>query len=366
MNLHDDSLLSGYLDDELDPAQRAQVETALAADPDLAAMLADLTALRRQVDGLARPRAPRDVTANVMARVAGDPRARLQRLVRRHPRWVGAGLAAAAALVLLAVRPPDLAGMGRRPAVAVSPQGGARPVAPRSVAAAVDTATPPVAEAENRPAPAALASALAAAERNAERDRERVRALLDRPGVQRLLVLVDEITPQAIRHVEDALEATPRIEPLQGRLRIGQGITIDPDRPGEAVVYTVVLDDNEVTNLQAQLARRFQPGQIATTVEPADPAVVTQLADAGPLDVREGRAAAPGLFEPPPMPMAHNPGPPDLPPRETLQAEAKSAARTGEPARSPDAPASFPRRVTLVWITTRSSGDTPQPAANPG
>lgn len=361
MNLDDETLLSGYLDGELDPEQRARVESALAASPELTATLAELAAACGQVSGLSRPLAPRDLTANVLARVARDPRARLRRAVRVRPQLAWAGLAAAASLAaLLAVRPPDWGG-GRSAGEAPSRIHAPRAVGDRPVASRETLATEALAESKavhEAPEPVvAVASG-----KVADREGERVRALLDRPGVQRLVVMVDAITPEALRTVEDALEATPRIEPLQGRLHVGQGIVLDPSRPGEAVVYMVVLDENELTNLQAQLTRRLKPGQVAVSTEPAEPAIVTQLADVGTIQAQEGRMAAPGLFEPPPLSgttLAHNPGPPDLTPRERLAAETPGPEVRGDdtPTPKPRAPRSFPRRVTLVWVTARVAGD---------
>jgi hypothetical protein len=355
MNLEDDdSLLSGYLDGELDPAQREAVEAALAGDPELAARLADLEALRRQLGGLARPLAPRDVTANVLAHLRRDPRARARTALRRHPRLAWGGLAAAAAaLALLASQPPGF-GLGlRRPGAGAIPAGGHRGFAPLTA----DAGGP-------GPAPAALPAASAsaeglAAEFAAERERDRVRALLDRPGVRRLVVVVDEITSQTLTSAEDALAATPRVERLQGRLRIGQGIAPDPDRPGEALVYTVVLDDHELGNLQTQLERRLATAEVGRSAEPAAPELVTQLADVGQILVSEGPPAAPSLVEPPALPgpaVADRAGSPDLIPNADLAAEAARGPHVEAARPAAEAPAERPRRVTLVWITTRPPG----------
>ncbi|MBX6314748.1 MAG: zf-HC2 domain-containing protein, partial [Isosphaeraceae bacterium] len=46
MNLDDESLLSAYLDGELDPARRLAVEAALLSRPQLAARLQDLARVR--------------------------------------------------------------------------------------------------------------------------------------------------------------------------------------------------------------------------------------------------------------------------------------------------------------------------------
>jgi anti-sigma factor RsiW len=373
MNLDrdDDSRLSGYLDGELDPAEREAVEAARAADPALAARLDELEAVRRQLGALSRPLAPRDVAANVLARIDHDPRTRARTILRRRPVLAWSGLAAAAALAILAVRPPDLG--GTNPGASTRPRGG-RPTArleagPGAGGLAAASASAVAAVPAASPAPGVTPGPLAlAAEVAAERERDRVRALLDRPGVRRLVVVVDAITPRTLTSVEDALRETPRAEPLQGRLRIGQGIVLDPERPGEAVVYTVVLDDQELGHLRHELAERLNPGQVAEATEPAAPELVTQLADVGSVLVTEGRPAAPPLVEPPALPggtsLAHDIAPPDATPREVIAAETARGAGPGPvaaavpPAARPaePTPPSPSRRVTLVWVTARAPG----------
>ena len=70
----DDDRLSAYLDNELDPAGRAEVEAARASDPELAAELAALASVRHRlrIDGLVDlPRGSQDrIVASVLSRSA--------------------------------------------------------------------------------------------------------------------------------------------------------------------------------------------------------------------------------------------------------------------------------------------------------
>ena len=57
MNLDDESVLSAYLDDELDAARRRQVAACLQSDPRLVQRLRDLALIRDLVAGLGSPKA---------------------------------------------------------------------------------------------------------------------------------------------------------------------------------------------------------------------------------------------------------------------------------------------------------------------
>ena len=52
MNVIDDSLISAYLDGELDPPRRLTVETALLNDPKLSERLNELSCVRGFVSGV--------------------------------------------------------------------------------------------------------------------------------------------------------------------------------------------------------------------------------------------------------------------------------------------------------------------------
>ncbi len=69
MMLDDKSLLSAYLDDELDPAGRLEVESALLTDPRLSEELHELAGVRELLAGLPRPGLSRDLADEVGARL---------------------------------------------------------------------------------------------------------------------------------------------------------------------------------------------------------------------------------------------------------------------------------------------------------
>ena len=64
----DESLLTAYLDGELDPQGRRRLESLLAADLRLVASLRDLQAVRDRISELSRP-VPPDLTPEVMRRL---------------------------------------------------------------------------------------------------------------------------------------------------------------------------------------------------------------------------------------------------------------------------------------------------------
>ena len=92
--IDDESLLSAYLDDELDPAGRLEVESALLTDPRLAEALHELAGVRELLASLPRPELPRVLAIEVDARLG-----------RRRAPWPSRGafppaIAAAAALLI--------------------------------------------------------------------------------------------------------------------------------------------------------------------------------------------------------------------------------------------------------------------------
>ena len=76
MNLDDESLLSAYMDGQLDPDQHQAVESALLSNPQLSEQLRSLTILRDLVGGLSR-----DVSVDVSFAV-------LERIRSARRRWV--------------------------------------------------------------------------------------------------------------------------------------------------------------------------------------------------------------------------------------------------------------------------------------
>ena len=114
-----EDLLSAYLDGELDPDGRAQVEAALAGSETLRAVLIEVGEARLAVRDLSWPEAPAgfwDQVIAAVAAVATDPAIASARVVAMKPRrrWdsrrvlVATGAAAAIALVAgIALVPPS-------------------------------------------------------------------------------------------------------------------------------------------------------------------------------------------------------------------------------------------------------------------
>lgn len=108
-----EDLVSAYLDDELEPEARTEVEAHLAASPERRAVLDDVRAARDAVRGLPAvdltPEAWREmlsvVAADEPAPVAAPGRvAALRSRVRARPTgWAGLGAAVAAAAAVVAV-----------------------------------------------------------------------------------------------------------------------------------------------------------------------------------------------------------------------------------------------------------------------
>jgi anti-sigma factor RsiW len=108
-----DDLLSAYLDGELDPETRTEVEAHLAASPERRAALDDLRAARDAVRGLPMVDLTPEAWRAVIAAVAADEPAPVaapgrvaalrSRLRARPTGWAGLGAAVAAAAVVAAV-----------------------------------------------------------------------------------------------------------------------------------------------------------------------------------------------------------------------------------------------------------------------
>src|SRR4051812_37648959 len=93
-----ESLLTAYLDGELDPARRSSIATALSSDPDLAEQLRRLSSVRGLVAGLSRPALPADLSAAIAGRMGRTSR----HARRRRVAALTVGGLALAATVLLA------------------------------------------------------------------------------------------------------------------------------------------------------------------------------------------------------------------------------------------------------------------------
>lgn len=99
----DPELLMAYADGELNPLEAKRVERAVAADPALAAQLAEHRALRAALSGHFAPVAEEPVPDRLAAMLTGVatlPPPQAQRRRARLPAWTGWGGAIAASLLL--------------------------------------------------------------------------------------------------------------------------------------------------------------------------------------------------------------------------------------------------------------------------
>jgi anti-sigma factor RsiW len=110
----DDELLSAYLDDELSPDERAQVEARLAADPAARQLLEQLRSVSQAVQELPRESLGEDLRAAILQRAQANkvetdavlpwPRPQLS-AGRTRRAWMWTGLAVAAALLIMVFQP---------------------------------------------------------------------------------------------------------------------------------------------------------------------------------------------------------------------------------------------------------------------
>jgi Putative zinc-finger len=279
----DESLLSAYIDGELDPLERRAVESALAADPHLSATLRDLSTVRDLVSELSRP-SPPDVSSVVVQRILGGlARPRPWKGVRRNLPWFATALATAAAVVLVIIvvyfpsrrsapgpRSQDRMAARNGPAADLEPD--ALPTAPRSDLASSSQKPRNSEEARET----AHEIALQAADQRETLDRTHLRSLIDDPRLQRVFLVTDQIGGPAEEQVASLVERTTRHNYF--KITISQGIVIDRRHPERAVVFAVVLDETELTPFRSALKEQFKDRLHDQEV---DPAVALQLADIG-------------------------------------------------------------------------------------
>jgi hypothetical protein len=282
MKSEDESDLSAYLDDELDPGDRRDLEWSLLSDPALAARLAGLAVARDAVASLSRPEAPCSLVSSVICRIDN-----IERQGRRRPYYWLATAASILFALILSLRTGLLAPIPHlgNPVVVLHP---APLDSPRPGAVAAHGPSPQFASLTPAP-PASSARPLGPASDPTEADRRRLVAMLDRPGLRRILIVTDVFDPSAAERVNGLLRDTARKQSDFGRITIAQGLLIDPEFPNEADVFAIVMDEPEREYLLAKLAREF-PAAIVEGETP--PHVTLQLADIGRISIEPGRSAA--------------------------------------------------------------------------
>ncbi len=384
MNLHDETLLSAYLDDELGASGRAEVEAALLANPDLRLRLADLAGIRDVLGGLSRPSAPPHLASMVQTRLA-----------RQRPRRVGllvaAGLTSLAACLVVArvgslptrreavmvaqksstpaPPPADHSPIRRMSKTEVTPASPAPLLARRApesrnrLKPAADSArlhSAPAASAKpvelsvtSRPVPYAGEASKTAAGMDSP-DQAELRRLLTRPDVVRLTVTVDVLDDASVATMNGLVENLHKKRPDWGQLRVEQTVVIDPARPGRAVIYAMVLDQPERQRLDRSLHESF-PDRVRQ--DRPVPAVMTCLGEpvqVGKFTLHQGQAVA-GLL-PENVIRDHS--------IMHFKAERDAAAPLGPDADGPTAQAESPQDRTLT-NNAQSEATAPRPAVRP-
>ncbi|WP_422930304.1 anti-sigma factor family protein [Singulisphaera sp. PoT] len=305
MILDDETLLSAYIDGELDATERHRVEMAMLADPSLAEQVRELLAVRDLVDSLPVPVLHVDVTAAVLAEVkSGRVRRpilhrpirlpRLRTLVELAVAASVIGSLTASMFVSLKFLPPgkDFAGpvavIPPRPkatkAVEPSPTvvADSTPASAESVAVAtVATTAPPV-------APRSTSQANPGQVTVEHQDHQFVREMLDGSNESHLFV-VDVIGDQSPDLVGSMIKDLPRLDSAIGRISIRKGLVFDPKHPAEATVYAFRADEKELTAFREQLQKHFPNSR--EDARP-DQVLLAKLADIPQVSVMAGTLAA--------------------------------------------------------------------------
>ncbi len=301
MNLDDESLISAYLDDELDPADRLAVAWSVESSPPLADQLRAATLARDAVAGLDRPPAPRDLAPAISARIARSRRqARLAAWTVPARLALAGSLAATAASLLFAIillhrsthalAPRPVALQPADPSVqpddiSASPVPDA-PVEPAVVvASAAPAASPPSEPPKARVAPVPVDRAL--------EDRRRFAERIERGDLERVTIVTDVI--DASERIRDLLQQDARKSPDFARFTIREGLVIDPDQTGPAEVYAVVINKRHRGKLLSLLGKEFPDIRDDPT---PNLALLTQLTDLNQVAFFRGTEAA-DLVEPP-------------------------------------------------------------------
>ncbi|HEY2159539.1 MAG TPA: hypothetical protein VGH33_28195 [Isosphaeraceae bacterium] len=271
----DDSYLSAYLDDELAPDPRREVEARLASDPGSAEGLAALGSVRRSVADLSRPAAPCRLASAVLARVAAARSARSRRPVY----WVATAASLAFACLLA-----DRSGLIARRAPV--------PVADRIVPRVEDPAPPVVDPIQVAPEPTAASRPAVVAQFGPAPDREgearrRLIAMLDGPGLGRIVVPAGLGEPDAAGRVEGLLRESARKNPEYVRMTVPPALGLDPEHPEGGEIMVALMDDRERREFLARLGREdVLPQRVS------DPRLGTMLVDISGLTLGSGRSAA--------------------------------------------------------------------------
>jgi hypothetical protein len=305
MTNDDESILSAYMDGQLDPEQQQRVEAVVAASPQLAEKLRGLSMVRDMVAGL-----PHDGWVDVSLRVVHQIQARGSErgLLPTLERWRSgsrrilplAGLAATAAVLMMAASLALLLQTsqlerGAGPVAELQPDEFGEPAAPGIIPVRVDghaisSALEAPAFSSDHEIPGALAdhtirpTAVAhdrdlkpivdAGELSHSGNLEHLRRFLDDPSLKRFFLVQSGPKNDSERAVASVVEHTTHLDYF--KITVAQGIVIDPRHPDEATVFAFVVDPNQVDRFHDQLKAAL-PGLVEQ--KPLDPAIATALAE---------------------------------------------------------------------------------------
>jgi anti-sigma factor RsiW len=370
MNLDDETLLSAYLDDELDPADRLAVEWSIESNPPLAEQFRSLAQARDAVSGLPRPAIPRDLGPVLGARLAANRRReRLRKLARpagvafAFSGFFGIAASLIFALILLnhSLHESDkLAQIADQPVPPIRSHLPVPIIKPAETPQLASTLVPvvprPVDPKNSSPRPGSF-------DETRELDARRaIAGMLEQPHVRRIRIVTDVL--DASDKVKDLIHQDARKNPEFGRISICQEIVIDPECAEAAEVFAVPMDERDRKAFVGQLARSF-PSLVEESDE-TSPDLVTQLTEVGQVALFSGTKAAP-LVDPPhdlrpfianraefpqnhiveSNPQSLEPGRPKDPTDERKAESPKLVAR-------PSTKLKPSERVTvLVWVVTR-------------
>jgi hypothetical protein len=313
MNLDDESLLSAFMDGQLDPDQHQAVEAAVLSNPQLSEQLRTLTVLRDLVGGLSRDVSV-DVSTVVLERIRPGRRwwARLPATIPwptgRGRVLQATGLLGIAASIIIVVTValnifPALRNHRSNPAsnsasqiTASNDHKRATNADPIPVPAAADSTNPSSSSSsssESREPGTVKISDIPHPIANGEindlaehRELEHVRKMLDSPNRRRFFLVRggrDGTARQQVASVASVVEQTTHFDFY--KITISQGIVIDPQHPEEATVFALLVNPKELDNLRERLNAAL-PDSIEETK--GDPQIVTQLADIGQVQAYVG------------------------------------------------------------------------------
>ena len=342
-------LLSAYLDDELTSIERSQVENALIAEPGLVLSYERLKQSRDLIATLPRPAAPAGFAGRVVQVAVKQRRAR-QHL--RRIAWIGSSIAASLVVGLWSMNFPNPT---KNTTVAIKPTIQPRPI---TVGPDVSPEPLPIEPIVAYPSHSLLVDVEAdPRDWKQQLERQHIRSLLERNDVKRILVVTDVFGDRESGKIDRLVANTPRSYSHFGRTTVSQGLVIDPDHPGEAIVFTVIMTDAELKFFREQLMK------VATIADDSPaPEVMTQLAEVGEVLILPGTQPArlQPILESTQSAIALREEGDEEPTQAQLYSGPHPSNRDPLPHANEDRPAPAPRdtptqrlpgRTVLVWVT---------------